>query len=32
MEERRKWTSLGWEGPLLLVGALAAGLFVASWW
>ena len=30
MEQRRKWSGLGWEGPLLLVGALAAGLFVAA--
>jgi hypothetical protein len=30
MEEHRKWTRLGWEGPLLLIGALAAGLFVAA--
>lgn len=27
---QRKWKTLGWEGPLLLVGALAAGAFVAA--
>src|SRR6185295_5941991 len=30
MDERRRWKRLGWEGPLLLVGALAAGLAVAA--
>ena len=29
MEQRRKWTSFGWERPLLLVGALAVGVFIA---
>ena len=29
MEQRRKWTSFGWERPLLLVGALAVGVFMA---
>ena len=30
MEQRKKWTSFGWEGSLVLVGALAAGVFVAA--
>ena len=30
MENRRKWKSFGWEGSLLLVGALAAGVFAAT--
>jgi len=29
VEQRRKWTSFGWERPLLLVGALAVGVFIA---
>ena len=30
MEQRAKWKSFGWEGSLVLVGALAAGVFVAA--
>jgi hypothetical protein len=30
MEHRKKWKSLGWEGSLLLVGALAGGAFIAA--
>jgi mono/diheme cytochrome c family protein len=30
MGEPRRWKRLGWEGPLLLVGALATGLAVAA--
>ena len=26
---RRRWKSVGWEGSLLLAGALAAGVFAA---
>jgi hypothetical protein len=26
---RRRWKSVGWEGTLLLAGALAAGVFAA---
>jgi hypothetical protein len=26
---RRRWTTVGWEGSLLLAGALAAGFFAA---
>ena len=29
MEQRRTWKSFGWERPLLLIGALAVGVFVA---
>jgi hypothetical protein len=30
VEQIRRWKSLGWEGSLLLVGALAAGAFVTA--
>ncbi len=29
MPESKRWKSLGWEGPLVLVGALAVGVFAA---
>lgn len=30
MKQPRKWKHLGWEGPLLLLGVLAGGAFIAA--
>jgi hypothetical protein len=32
MDDRRKWTTFGWEDTLLLAGAFAFGLFVLGGW